>query len=122
MKSEGNSISEGIGQSRITTNLEGLEVDSSFCVSDHEALTLIYDLLYKEGISVGISAGINMAGALKLAKTLEKGSTIVTILCDHGMRYQSKLFNYKFLKERQLPIPNWMKKSDLKLPDVLQKV
>ncbi len=122
LKSEGNSISEGIGQSRITNNLKDLVVDGSFCVSDHEALTLIYDLLYEEGICVGISAGINMAGALKLAKTLDKGSTIVTILCDHGMRYQSKLFNYQFLKERQLPIPKWMEKSDLKLPDVLQKV
>ncbi len=122
LKSEGNSISEGIGQSRITNNLVGLEVNDSFRVSDYEALTLIYDLLYKEGISVGISAGINMAGALKLARTLEKGSTVVTILCDHGMRYQSKLFNYNFLKEQQLPIPDWMKKSDAKLPDVLQKV
>ncbi len=122
LKSEGNSISEGIGQSRITNNLKNLAVDGSFCVSDHEALTLIYDLLYEEGISVGISAGVNMAGALKLAKTMDKGSIIVTILCDHGMRYQSKLFNYQFLKERKLPIPKWMKKSDLKLPDVLQKV
>ena len=120
LKSEGNSISEGIGQSRITNNLKDLAVDASFRVSDHEALTLIYDLLYEEGISVGISAGVNMAGALKLAQTLDKGSTIVTILCDHGMRYQSKLFNYEFLKERQLPIPRWMEESDSKFPNVLQ--
>ena len=122
LKSEGNSISEGIGQSRITNNLKDLEVDDSFRVSDYEALNSIYDLLDKEGISVGISAGVNMAGALKLAQTLDKGSTIVTILCDHGMRYQTKLFNYEFLKERQLPIPRWLESSDVKLPDVLQKL
>ena len=122
LKSEGNSISEGIGQSRITNNLKDLEVDDSFRVSDYEALDSIYDLLDKEGISVGISAGVNMAGALKLAQTLDKGSTIVTILCDHGMRYQTKLFNYEFLKERQLPIPRWLESSDVKLPDVLQKL
>ena len=119
LESEGSSISEGIGQSRITDNLKGLVVDDSFCVSDHEALTLIYDLLYQEGISVGISAGVNMAGALKLAQTLDKGSTIVTILCDHGMRYQTKLFNYEFLKERKLPIPRWMDKSDFEFPNLL---
>lgn len=119
--SEGNSISEGIGQGRITKNLEGLVVDSSFQVSDPEALSLIHDLLSSEGLSVGISAGINMAGALKFAKTLNKGSTIVTILCDHGMRYQSKIFNYEFLKEMELPIPSWIRNVDIELPNVAQK-
>ena len=118
LKSEGNSISEGIGQGRITKNLKGLSVDASFRVSDHDALTLIYDLLYEEGLSVGISAGINMAGAFKLAQTLEKGSTIVTILCDHGMRYQSKIFNYDFLIDNDLPLPFWMKPSSLTIPNV----
>ncbi len=121
LQSEGASISEGIGQSRITNNLKGLAVDAVFRASDHEALDLIYDLLYEEGISVGISAGVNMVGALKLSKTLEKGSTIVTILCDHGMRYQSKLFNYEFLKEKGLPMPYWMRHPILKLPNVMQK-
>ncbi len=119
--SEGNSISEGIGQGRITKNLEGLVVDSSFQVSDPEALSLIHDLLSSEGLSVGISAGINMAGALKFAKTFNKGSTIVTILCDHGMRYQSKIFNYEFLKEMELPIPSWIRNVDIELPNVAQK-
>ena len=121
LQSEGTSISEGIGQGRITNNLKNLCVDAAFRASDYEALNLIYDLLYEEGISVGISAGVNMAGALKFAKTLKKGSTIVTILCDHGMRYQSKLFNYKFLKEKNLPIPFWMHDTHFTLPDVMQK-
>ena len=93
----------------------------SFRVSDHEALKLIYDLLSEEGISVGISAGINMAGALKLAKKMDKGSTIVTILCDHGMRYHSKLFNIDFLKNKSLPIPSWMDNPAARIPDVMQK-
>ena len=118
LKSEGNSISEGIGQGRITKNLKGLSVDTSFRVSDHDALNLIYDLLYEEGLSVGISAGINMAGALKLAQTLDKGSTVVTILCDHGMRYQSKIFNHEFLIGKGLPVPFWMKSSSLTMPNV----
>ena len=118
LKSEGNSISEGIGQGRITENLKGLYVDASFRVSDHDALNSIYDLFYEEGLSVGISAGINMVGAFKLAQTLDKGSTIVTILCDHGMRYQSKIFNREFLIEMGLPLPFWMKNSSEAMPDV----
>jgi cysteine synthase A len=118
LKSEGNSISEGIGQGRITENLRCLSVDASFRVSDHDALNLIYDLFYEEGISVGISAGINMAGAFKLAQTLDKGSTVVTILCDHGMRYQSKIFNREFLIEKGLPLPFWMKNPSEAMPDV----
>ena len=119
LQSDGNSISEGIGQGRITRNLEGLSVDFSYQISDTEALHTIYELLYKEGVCVGLSAGINMAGALKMAKSLGKGSTIVTILCDHGMRYQSKLFNYKFLKKEGLPVPKWMKGLELPVPDVM---
>jgi cysteine synthase A len=118
LKSEGSSISEGIGQGRITKNLEGLLVDYSCQVSDTDALRVLYDLLYEEGMSVGISAGINMFGALQMAKTLNKGSTIVTVLCDHGMRYQSKIFNYDFLKMKNLPIPFWMNKSSSFIPDV----
>ena len=118
LKSEGNSISEGIGQGRITNNLKGLSVDTSFRVSDHDALNLVYDLLYEEGLSVGISAGINMAGAFKLAQTLDKGSTVVTILCDHGMRYQSKIFNREFLIGKGLPVPFWMKGSPVAMPNV----
>ena len=121
LQSEGDSISEGIGQGRITKNLEGVCVDDSFQVSDHEALAAIYDLLYEEGISVGISAGINMVGALKLAQTLNKGSTVVTILCDHGMRYQSKIFNFEFLQERGLPLPPWMHSSKFVVPDARLK-
>jgi cysteine synthase A len=119
LESNGNSISEGIGQGRITKNLEGLSVDFSYRISDHDALKTIYELLYEEGICVGISAGVNMAGAVEMAKSLGRGSTIVTILCDHGMRYQSKLFNYDFLNQRKLPIPPWMKDTKLPVPDVM---
>ena len=121
LHAEGTSISEGIGQGRITNNMKDLVVDSAFQASDGEALDLIFDLLYEEGISVGISAGINMAGALKFSQCLSKGSTIVTVLCDHGMRYQSKLFNYNFLKERELPIPFWMQDTTLALPNLMEK-
>ena len=93
LQAEGSSISEGIGQSRITKNLEGLKVDYAYQVSDYDSMTILYDLLYKEGLCVGISAGLNVAGALHLAKEMGPGHTIVTILCDHGMRYQSKIFN-----------------------------
>ena len=120
LRSEGSSISEGIGQGRITRNLQGLAVDASFRASDDEALNSIYDLLYNEGVSVGLSSGINMVGAFKLAQTLDKGSTIVTILCDHGMRYQSKIFNYEFLKKSALPIPPWMKNNEINIPNVMQ--
>jgi cysteine synthase A len=108
MKSEGSSISEGIGQGRITANLEGLLVDDPFRVSDEEMLKVLYDLVQHEGLCLGGSAGINVAGAIKLAKTMGPGHTIVTVLCDHGSRYQSKLFNPLFLKEKGLPTPPWM--------------
>ncbi|MCK5908744.1 MAG: cysteine synthase A, partial [Caulobacter sp.] len=108
LKSEGNSISEGIGQGRITGNLEGLTIDHPFRVSDEEMLEVLYDLVMHEGLCLGGSAGINIAGAVKLAKELGPGHTIVTVLCDHGSRYQSKLFNPAFLKQKGLPTPPWM--------------
>ncbi len=108
LKSEGNSISEGIGQGRVTGNLEGLTIDHPFRVSDEEMLEVLYDLVMHEGLCLGGSAGINIAGAVKLAKELGPGHTIVTVLCDHGSRYQSKLFNPVFLKEKGLPPPPWM--------------
>ena len=108
LTSEGNSISEGIGQGRVTGNLEGLTIDHPFRVSDEEMLEVLYDLVMHEGLCLGGSAGINIAGAMKLARELGPGHTIVTILCDHGSRYQSKLFNPTFLKEKGLPTPPWM--------------
>ncbi|AZS21522.1 MULTISPECIES: cysteine synthase A [unclassified Caulobacter] len=108
LKSEGSSISEGIGQGRITANLEGLAIDDPFRVSDQEMLEVLYDLVQHEGLCLGGSAGINVAGAIKLAKAMGPGHTIVTVLCDHGSRYQSKLFNPAFLKEKGLPTPPWM--------------
>lgn len=108
LKSEGSSISEGIGQGRITANLEGLVIDDPFRVSDEEMLDVLYDLVQHEGLCLGGSAGINVAGAIKLAKAMGPGHTIVTVLCDHGSRYQSKLFNPAFLKEKGLPTPPWM--------------
>jgi cysteine synthase A len=108
LKSEGTSISEGIGQGRVTANLTDLVVDHPFRVDDVEMLEVIYDLVQYEGLCLGGSSGINIAGAIKLAKALGPGHTIVTILCDHGSRYQSKLFNPEFLKEKGLPTPPWM--------------
>lgn len=108
LKSEGTSISEGIGQGRVTANLTDLAVDFPFRVNDEEMLEVLYDLVQYEGLCLGGSSGINIAGAIKLAKELGPGHTIVTILCDHGSRYQSKLFNPEFLKEKGLPTPPWM--------------
>jgi cysteine synthase A len=108
LKSEGGSITEGIGQGRITANLEGLHVDHAYQVSDAEALEVIYDLVQHEGLCMGGSTGINIAGAIRLARDLGPGKTIVTILCDHGQRYQSKIYNPAFLRERDLPVPHWL--------------
>lgn len=108
LKSEGSSITEGIGQGRITANLEGLEIDSPFQIPDAEALEVIFDLAKKEGLILGGSSGINVAGAIRLAKEMGPGHTIVTILADYGTRYQSKLFNPVFLKEQGLPTPDWL--------------
>ena len=108
LMSEGSSISEGIGQGRVTANLEGLTVDVPLRVSDEEMLEVLFDLVQHEGLCLGGSAGINVAGAVRLARELGPGHTIVTVLCDHGSRYQSKLFNPVFLKEKGLPVPPWM--------------
>jgi cysteine synthase A len=108
LKSEGGSITEGIGQGRITANLEGAPIDLPFQIPDAEALPIIFDLLQNEGLCLGGSSGINVAGAIRLAKELGPGHTIVTILCDYGTRYQSKLFNPVFLKEKGLPVPAWL--------------
>ena len=108
LKSEGSSISEGIGQGRITANLQGLAIDHAYRISDEEMLLAIFDLLEFEGLVMGGSTGINVAGAIRMAKDLGPGHTIVTILCDHGQRYQSKIFNPAFLIEKGLPVPRWL--------------
>ena len=105
----GSSITEGIGQSRITNNLIDAKIDDVYQVEDSEALNIIYNLVKNEGLSVGPSSGINIAGAVKLAKKLGPGHTIATILCDNGTRYSSKIFNKDFLESKNLPIPNWLK-------------
>lgn len=111
LKSEGGSITEGIGQGRITANLEGFKPDFAYQVPDAEALPYIFDLVQQEGLCMGGSTGINVAGAVRLAKDLGPGHTIVTILCDYGNRYQSKLFNPEFLRSKDLPVPEWMEST-----------
>ncbi len=108
LKSEGTSITEGIGQSRITANLENAAIDEAFRIPDEEALHILYDLVLEEGLCLGGSAGINIAGAVRMARKMGPGHTIVTILCDHGQRYQSKLYNPDFLREKGLPPPPWL--------------
>ena len=108
LKAEGNSITEGIGQGRVTKNLEGAPIDDALRVTDDEALPVIFDLIKTEGLIVGGSTGINIAGAIKVAKQLGPGHTIVTVLCDYGTRYQSKLFNPAFLRSKNLPVPDWL--------------
>ena len=108
LRSEGSSITEGIGQSRITLNLRGAPIDDAFQIPDAEALPVLFDLLREEGLCLGGSSGINVAGAMRLARQLGPGHTIVTILADAGTRYQSKLFNPAFLREKNLPVPSWL--------------
>jgi len=108
LKAEGSSITEGIGQGRITANLEGFAPDFSYQIPDEEALPIIFDLVQEEGMCLGGSTGINIAGAIRLARELGPGHRIVTILCDYGTRYQSKLFNPEFLRGKDLPVPGWM--------------
>ena len=110
LKSEGSSITEGIGQGRITKNLEDAPIDTAYQIPDEEALPIIFDLLAHEGLCLGGSSGINVAGAIRLAKELGPGHTIVTILADYGTRYQSKLFNPEFLRQKGLPVPAWMER------------
>jgi cysteine synthase len=108
LKAEGASISEGIGQGRITANLEGLKIDRPYRIDDQEMMRAIIDMVEHEGLVMGGSTGINVAGAIRMAKDMGPGHTIVTILCDHGSRYQSKIFNPAFLKEKGLPVPPWI--------------
>lgn len=116
-KSEGSSITEGIGQGRVTANLEGFTPDFSYQIPDAEALEIVFDLVTEEGLCLGGSSGINIAGAIHLARDLGPGHTIVTILCDYGNRYQSKLFNPEFLRSKDLPVPLWMERNiDISVP------
>jgi cysteine synthase A len=108
LKSAGNSITEGIGQGRITANLQDMQVDRAYQIPDSEALPYVFDLLEHEGLCLGGSSGINVAGAVRLARDLGPGKTIVTILCDYGNRYQSKLYNPEFLRSKDLPVPHWL--------------
>jgi len=108
LRAQGNSITEGIGQGRITANIESAPVDDAFRIPDEEALPVLFDLLSEEGLCLGSSSAINVAGAIRLATQMGPGHTIVTVLCDFGMRYQSKLFNPVFLREKGLPVPTWL--------------
>ena len=108
LKSEGGSITEGIGSSRITANFAEAKIDGAFSIDDNESLPILYDLIQKEGLSLGTSCGVNIAGAIRLGKELGQGKTIITILCDKSDRYQSKLFNKNFLIEKKLPYPKWI--------------
>jgi len=121
LKAEGSSITEGIGQGRITKNIEGAPIDVAFQIPDEEAIPLCFQLLEEEGLCLGGSSGINVAGAIRLAKEMGPGHTIVTILCDYGTRYQSKLFNPEFLRSKNLPVPGWLERNG-GLKDVLAKV
>ncbi|MEM9989890.1 MAG: pyridoxal-phosphate dependent enzyme, partial [Pseudomonadota bacterium] len=108
LESEGSSVMEGIGQGRVTKNLEGIVIDDAYRIPDAEALEILFALTIEEGLCLGGSAGINVAGAIRLAKEMGPGHTIVTILCDYGNRYQSKIYNPDWLKEKGLPTPNWL--------------
>ena len=118
LASDGSSISEGIGQGRITANLEGFTPDHSYQITDEEALPIVFDLMANEGLCLGGSSGVNIAGALNLARDLGPGHTIVTILCDYGTRYQSKLYNPEFLKSKGLPVPDWLERGPQAIPGV----
>ena len=118
LKSEGSSITEGIGQGRITANMEGAAVDTAFQIPDEEALPFVYDVLKNEGLCLGGTSGVNIAGAVRMARLLGPGKTIVTVLCDYGNRYQAKLFNPAFLSEKNLPVPEWLTAPPRPLPDL----
>ncbi|MFU1479443.1 cysteine synthase A [Roseovarius sp. C7] len=120
-KSEGSSITEGIGQGRITANLEGFTPDMAWNIPDSEALPIVFDLLAEEGLCLGGSSGINVAGAIRMAREMGPGHTIVTPLCDYGTRYQSKLFNPEFLREKGLPVPGWLTEAPRSIPGVFEE-
>ena len=122
LKAEGSSITEGIGQGRITANLVDAPVDIAFQIPDAEAVQIVFDLLEQEGLCLGGSSGINVAGAIRLAKQMGPGHTIVTVLCDYGTRYQSKLFNPEFLRSKNLPVPGWLERDSSALKQVVGKV
>lgn len=124
LKSEGSSITEGIGQGRITKNLEDVKPDFSWLIPDSESLPYVFDLLAEEGLCLGGSSGVNVAGAVRMAREMGPGKRIVTLLCDYGTRYQSKLFNPAFLRAKSLPVPAWLEDSASarSLPDVAQSV
>ena len=120
LKSEGGSITEGIGQGRITANLDGFTPDFSYQIPDEEALPIVFDLLSEEGLCLGGSSGVNVAGAIRMAKEMGPGHTIVTILCDYGTRYQSKLFSPEFLQSKNLPVPEWLAPKGREVPAVFE--
>ena len=120
LESPGSSITEGIGQGRITANLEGLTPDFSWRIPDAEALPLIFDLAMEEGLCMGGSTAINIAGAIRMAKEMGPGHTIVTVLCDYGSRYQSKIYNPAFLREKGLPVPEWLARPARPIPSVFE--
>ena len=120
LESPGSSITEGIGQGRITANLEGFTPDFSYRIPDAEALPIVFDLLRDEGLCMGGSTGVNIAGAIRMARDMGPGHTIVTILCDYGSRYQSKLYNPAFLKEKGLPVPDWLDRGPRAIPTVFE--
>ena len=123
LKSEGGSITEGIAQGRITANLEGFTPDMSYYISDDESLPVVFDLLEHEGLCLGGSSGVNVAGAVRMAREMGPGHTIVTMLCDFGTRYQSKLFNPEFLTAKNLPVPEWLANDTSgNLPNVTAEV
>ena len=121
LKMEGGSIAEGIGQVRITKNLEGLTPDHAFQIPDDEALPIVFDLLADEGLCLGASSGVNVAGAVRMARAMGPAHTIVTILCDYGTRYQSKLWNPEFLREKGLPCPDWLEGARQDMPTVFEE-
>jgi cysteine synthase A len=119
LKASGSSITEGIGQGRITANLVDAPIDVAFQIPDEEAVPIVFDLLEQEGLCLGGSSGINVAGAIRLARQLGPGHTIVTVLCDHGTRYQSKLFNPDFLRAKSLPVPAWLERESTINPELV---
>ena len=119
LRAEGTSITEGIGQGRITANLEGLDVDHAFLIPDEEMLRTVYSMIEDEGLALGTSSGVNVAGAIRLARELGPGKTIVTMLCDTAARYQSRLFNAEFLRSKGLPLAPWLEKPADIQPDFI---
>lgn len=122
LKAEGSSITEGIGQGRITRNLEGLTVDYPYCIADPQTVQTVFDLVEHEGLVLGTSSGINVAGAVRLARDLGPGHTIVTVLCDSGSRYASRLFNPEFLRSKSLPVPDWLSRGTPAMPAGVMQV